>query len=454
MENVPHILSYYDVLLAPIYFFILLLVVLYWKNKYYSQSPLKKYLLPAFFLKITCCLLLSFLYEFYYGYSDAHNYFTGVTSIWNAAKINPAYAVEIIFKPIDKWSLAAEHIGEYMTNPLFSSNIIYMYKIAGFIGLFCFGTYLPIAFIITLLSFIGSWKIFLVFVEEFPTHYKKIALTCLFAPSFIFWSTNIMKDPLCIFGLGLCFSGFYSILKKRVTFIIILQMILGVFIMLMLKSYIFYIFLVAAVFGAYLYIMERFKSVGKAFLRIGVFILASIIAGLVFSQRAYLLEAFSKGFMGEIFSIQNVQKDTGGSTYTLSNVEDASFLGIIKTYTSSLNVTLFRPYLWEVPNIIAIANALESFIILFFTIYLLVKLKFIGFFNFAFNNWILGFALIFTLLLAPLAGLVSFNFGTLVRYKAPLVPFYYTYLVLLYTNQKNHRLKNTLVKPANQYKAA
>ena len=120
-------------------------------------------------------------------------------------------------------------------------------------------------------------------------------------------------------------------------------------------------------------------------------------------------------------------------------LDDLSFFGIIKTYFSSLNVALFRPYLWETPNLIAIANAMESFVILLFSFYLLLKLRIIGFFTFAFKNRVLTFALVFTLLLAPLAGLVSFNFGTLVRYKTPVVPFYYTYLILLYYKTKEKK---------------
>jgi hypothetical protein len=162
----------------------------------------------------------------------------------------------------------------------------------------------------------------------------------------------------------------------------------------------------------------------------------ALLTILTILKREYLTAALSKDFMREVLTIQNVQKEQEGSVYVLPNVEDYSFLGIVKTYLRSLNVALFRPYLWEVPNLIATANALESFVVLLFTFYLLVRLKIMGFFTVAFKNRILTFALLFTLLLAPLAGLVSFNFGTLVRYKAPLIPFYYTYLILLYCKIK------------------
>ena len=75
--------------------------------------------------------------------------------------------------------------------------------------------------------------------------------------------------------------------------------------------------------------------------------------------------------MREVMTIQNSQRDAGGSVYVLSNADDLSFVGIIKTYFNSINVALFRPYLWEAPNLIAIANATESFVILLlaFTFY-------------------------------------------------------------------------------------
>ena len=107
-------------------------------------------------------------------------------------------------------------------------------------------------------AFSNNKKIFIVFAEEFPTHYKKVALTCLFAPSFVFWSTNILKDPLCIFGLGLCFSALYSFMKRRFKFLVLIELIIGSLLMLSFKSYIFYIFCVAAFYSLYINFITNF----------------------------------------------------------------------------------------------------------------------------------------------------------------------------------------------------
>ena len=436
MNTLQHILYYRDAILGPIYFLLLLWWVSRWRKKHYKNSPLKKYIFPAFILKAMCCVLMAFLYEYYYGYSDSHNYYTGAIDVWNATKENPVYGLELVFLPLKDCSPQALQFAEYMTNPAFSASIVNMFKFSGFIGMFCVGTYLPIALIITLLSFIGSWKIFMVFVEEFPAHYKKIALTCLFAPSFVFWTTSIMKDPICIYGLGLCVSGLYNLMKGRSKLLNLFSIWFGAFLLLSFKGYIFYLFSLAALVSVYIHLMTNSKKKYRLLIRIMAFFALIFITIFVISRREHLAELFTTGFFNDVSSIQNVQKDQGGSVYVLPNVDDASFFGVIRTYLNSLNVALFRPYLWEIPNLIATANALESFTVLIVTAYLLFKLKIVGFFTTAFKNRVLAFALIFTLLLAPLAGLVSFNFGTLVRYKSPIVPFYYTYLMLLYYKTK------------------
>ena len=432
-------LSFYDLILTPIYFLILLLWVIYWRNKHYKNSPLKKYILPAFILKSICCILLALLYEYYYGYGDSFNYYRGAVEIWNATKANPIYGLELVFKPVEDCSQAAQDFTEQLSDPQFSSSIINMYKLSGFVGMFCFGTYLPIALIITLLSFLGSWKIFIVFATEFPAYYKQIALTCLFAPSFIFWSTNILKDPLCIFGLGLCFSALYSLMKGKVSFFIVFNMIIGASFMLYFKSYIFYLFCIAGFSGMYIHFMTSIKLHFKILIRLVMFLLLCAATYWAIKNSIFLGQIFFSEMFTTVTVIQNVQKDAGGSVYALPNVDDVSFLGIVKTYISALNVALFRPYLWEITGIVVIANAIESTVILLLTLYLIIKFKIVGFFKHAFKNRILNFAFIFTLLLAPLAGLVSFNFGTLVRYKTPMVPFYYTFLVILFYKIKDKK---------------
>lgn len=441
---IPHILSYRDAILTPLYFIFLLILVILWKRKYYKDSPVKKYIVPAFVLKVICCVGLAFLYEFYYGYSDSQNFYTGAHEIWDAARFSPKYGLELIFKPLENCSAKAQEFAFHMSYPYFSDTTVLMFKISGFIGLFCFGTYLPISLFFTLAGFYGCWRIFMTFYEEFPQHHKLIAIACLFTPSALIWGTNIIKDPLCVFGLGLAISGVQSIMKGRFKLSNLLEIIAGSVVMLSLKDYIFYIFLAAIICALYrALVMNKERKALLLFVRVftGIAIISVII--WYYYNNDMIEDMVLNNFTARTEVLQNVMvsvnEDQGGAAYALPNVTDYSPLGIISSYFLSLNVSLFRPYLWEVKNPMAAGNALESLLVCLFTLYLLIRTKFIGFFAFAFKKPILMFALVFTLMMAPLVGFISFNFGTLIRYKLPFIPFYYTYLLLLFASLRKPR---------------
>ncbi len=444
LATLPHILSYRDAILTPIYFLLIIIGLYVWKEKKYRNSPLKKYIIPAFILKAICCILVAFIYEFYYNFhTDCFDYYTSVVEIWHATKANPLYGLELVFLPLDKCSPAALSYTYHMTYG-FVAPVVSMYKFSGFVGMFCFGTYLPIALILTLLGYIGTWKIFLVFYEEFPKHYKKIAGACLFAPSILEWCNNIMKDPICIFGLGLCISGLYNFIRNRFRVVDLFKILAGAFLLLSLKSYLFYLFCIAAAISIYHNYLSKIKNrFYKRIIKTSLFLLSLCIIILLVLNSEIIQEKAISGFKQNFEIVQEAQIYIGGgSTYVLPNTNDFSFIGILSSYFLSLNVALFRPYLWEVPNVFALINTFESTVTLVVTIYLLAKTKIVGFFRFATTNPLLSYSLVFTLLLAPVAGFISFNFGTLSRYKMPVLPFYYSYLVLLYYQTKEKKLAN------------
>jgi len=232
MFDLLPLLSYKDLLLGPLYFIILLGIVKWWKHKYYNDSPIGKYIMPFFLLKILCCVILALLYHFYFNASDANGYFNIARQIYNATLTNPKYGIELLSKPYEDCSIEAQQIA---TNLSFigATSTLATCKVTAFISLFCFSTYMPIAFVFTFLAMIGTWRIFLVFYEEFPNHPKLLALGCLFAPSALFWGTNVLKDPICLFGLGLCFTALYKILRNKFRMTNLIEAILGASILLM-----------------------------------------------------------------------------------------------------------------------------------------------------------------------------------------------------------------------------
>jgi hypothetical protein len=126
-----------------------------------------------------------------------------------------------------------------------------------------------------------------------------------------------------------------------------------------------------------------------------------------------------------------------GSSYSLGEF-DSSFSSMLKLAPQAINVALFRPYPWEVRNPLMVLSALESLFFLVVTIYLLIKIRFSlkSFFKNADNS----FCFIFAITFAFAVGISSYNFGTLDRYKIPLLPFYLLWLILT-LDQKNHTIE-------------
>ena len=133
----------------------------------------------------------------------------------------------------------------------------------------------------------------------------------------------------------------------------------------------------------------------------------------------------------------------GGSGYSLGNLEYTP-LGLLKAAPKAINVTLFRPYLWEARKPILIPAAIEGFISLFLTLMLLYKTGFVRFIKMVLANPEVQFFMVFSLVFAFSVGFTSFNFGSLVRYKIPMMPFYFMALFILADTEKK---ESKLVQP-------
>lgn len=183
-------------------------------------------------------------------------------------------------------------------------------------------------------------------------------------------------------------------------------------------------------------INSRFiKSVMSPFL----FIISTIGGIFVFYKIAQFSERYAfDNLMRTAKDTQNwlyQSSQNGGSGYSLGNI-DYTPLGMVKIFPKAVNVALFRPYIWEARKPILVPAALEGLISLFFTIRLLYKTGFIRFVKLIVINPEVQFCMIFSIMFAFSVGFTSFNFGSLVRYKIPLMPFYYIALFILADKEK------------------
>ena len=331
----PYILNQNDLYLTPIYLLLVFLIIIRWKKKHYADSPLGKFILPAFTLRVLGSIFLVLIYQYFYGYGDTFKYFTAANETWKAFAHNPKLGWEIITNRPENFSSEALEFAQFSGYQLFSISIYAMFKIAGVVGLFCFGTYMPIALIFCLFSFWGTWLIYITINKSFPHLYKITAITCLFIPSVIVWTNGILKEPLCMFGLGLCFYSFDNLLNKKNFFRNMTYFILGAILLLFLKDYLFYSFLIAALIWAYRFFIVHLRSMFSRVIVKG-FIYTGILAFLLylFNDSSNVLLENMTDYLVKGENLQNamtsINETYGGSGYTLPGINNTSGGGIIK----------------------------------------------------------------------------------------------------------------------------
>lgn len=126
-----------------------------------------------------------------------------------------------------------------------------------------------------------------------------------------------------------------------------------------------------------------------------------------------------------------------GSGYSLGEL-DGTFRGMLLKLPQAINVSLFRPYLWEVKNPLMLLSSLEGSLMLAVVLYVLLSAR-LKIFSIL-NNPDILFALVFSLIIAFAVGITSYNFGTLARYKIPMLPYFTISLVLLYFRNNERKL--------------
>jgi hypothetical protein len=87
-----------------------------------------------------------------------------------------------------------------------------------------------------------------------------------------------------------------------------------------------------------------------------------------------------------------------------------------------------------------VLSIIENCVLLFFTFILLTRLRPYKLFKEIFSEPFFLFSIIFSVFFAFGVGIASTNFGALVRYKLPLMPFFFTTLYLIYNKTK--KVKN------------
>jgi len=172
---------------------------------------------------------------------------------------------------------------------------------------------------------------------------------------------------------------------------------------------------------------------------------SSLIFVLVFQQLGDLLGEYGAEQIIEkaLITQEDLKRDYyGGNTFDIGEV-DPSFIGVLSKFPIATFYGLYGPTLLDVRNIVMLFSALENTILLALTLMIIFNFKIRRLANNMLDSPILTFCLVFSLLFAFSIGFTTPNYGAMVRFKIPLLPFFVFYLLVI--NQMR-RSKKTQIK--------
>jgi len=427
-----------DLIVTPL-LLIMIYGLAYMIRPYVTDRINIRYFFPALTVKVIGALAIGFIYQFYYNGGDTYNYHThGSRHIWNAIMESPQ-GFNLIFGGDLKG------LYEYYSRILFFNDpsSFFIIRIAAIFDLITFSSYSGTAVLFAVVSFIGMWMFFKAFYEQFPHLHKWIALAAFFIPSVFFWGSGLLKDTITLACVGAMMLALKRILiDKSFRISSMLLLLLSAYIIFSIKKYVLLCFLPAAILWIYLSNLYRVRSLVMRLLMIP-FVLAVIAGSGYFavlkvgeSDERYALSKIPETARITAYDIGFYTGRGAGSSYSLGEL-DGTFGGMILKAPQAVNVALFRPYIWEARNQLMVISALECLLILLFTIYVLFVKRHV------FLRMILDpnviFCLTFSITFAFAVGISTYNFGTLSRYRIPMLPFYLMALALMFHYKKKER---------------
>ena len=229
-------MSLSDIILFPLY--VLLFSLLFAaRRKRITDPVLKKYHRIGFWIKILSTLAF-IIFSVYISRGDS-------TYLYYPEGINITKLILKDFTNIKLLFISGKDFDYNLLADTFnkgyfdSESNYFITKMVTVLSFFSFGSYSVITLIFSMISFSGVWRLYKFFYEQYPHLHKQLAIAILFLPTFVFWSSGILKDPICTGMIGWLTYAIYKVLVKKEAlvknFIIIL---ISGYILALVKTYI------------------------------------------------------------------------------------------------------------------------------------------------------------------------------------------------------------------------
>ncbi len=444
-----NIYSLLDILFVPVYLFIILFTARIYQAKKVLLHSEYRYFLNGLIVKIFGGICVALIYTIYYPGGDTTQYYFDALALQKLIFVDfkSFWYILTTKADINNFYFFNDETGypAYCRDP----KAWFVVKISLFIVGLSMQSYLITTILCATFSFIGIWKLYRVFANEFPELQKQMAVSFLFIPSVFFWGSGLLKDTFTLAALGFFISGAYNMLITNRGFVRgFITMMLSGFIIVSIKPYI----LVGLLPSLILWMIFKFiQKIGVATLRSISFPLLLVLGfafGYAFLQimgdslQEYKIDSFlDKAAVNQKDLKSDYHK---GNSFDIGEF-DPSVQGVSSKFFIATFSAIYRPMIFEVNNLVMLLSSIENLLILFLTLKVLWYIRFVRFFRYVKSHHLLVFSFSFAILFAFFIGLSSSNFGALVRYKIPCIPFFVASLYIVqYLHSKHLEEQNEL----------
>ncbi len=410
----------------------------------YRKGKLEyRFFLYGLSAKLFAASIFSLIYFYYYEGGDSTAYYFSARSMRNMAFHDPVEYFAQMFGDNSPraWYAYNSETGKPYQFMFHDPRVFAVIRFSSIITFFSLNSYLITNMLLASVSFFAAWSCYRTFVSYFPGADRMLAIAFLFMPSVVFWGSPILKDT---FTFGAACWWVHAVdevfFKRRNVVSKSVLMFVSAGMMVLIKPYIFMVLLPATLAWIGYSRVARLRNILVKFVLVPVALAGVILGSLVLLQS--MGDSFDKFALDKaLTTIEVTQGDLsnevayGSNSFDLGEF-DGTWSGVLSKFPIAVTAALFRPYLWESNNIVMALSGIENFWVLGLTLWVLWKagprfaLQCIG------GIPLLLMSMIFTLLFSFAVGVTTPNFGALVRFKIPMVPFYIASLFLiLYLSQ-------------------
>ncbi len=367
----------------------------------------------ALTIKVIAGMVLGWIYFFYYqGQGDTLSYWHDGKLIAEKILREPSGAMNFFWNESPDSLYIPELINDMPRSFFFS-------KISGVLALLSSGNYWIMATMLSVISFLAAWYLFLKTIEFFPSSRLAAAVAFLFFPTVVFWSSGLIKESLGLASLLLMTGVLFTVMHGGKTkvwewMVVLLSIWMG----WNLKYYWMGIFLPIALALGVVSVVRRYNPQIARF---------DILVGLgVLSVLLLFVTNIHPNFYPSRFL--EVICENNQEFMALSDVEDVvrytdfkpTLYSLLTNSPQALAAGFFRPFVWESHNVLSALAGVENLVVLVLVLTALPGLRNV---LTSPNRLEIMATIGYCIVLAIFLALSTPNLGTLSRYKIGFTPF-------------------------------